>query len=237
RTNFPNVRADLGVPELDRLARAFGAELIVESEGPSGSLRRAATKVGCPTLILEVGETSKVEPTAVAYALRGVQNALTHLGMVGGQVERPPYQVTLRDRRWIRARNGGFLRFHVSPGEIVERHQPIATNTRLTGETVSQIKAPRGGIVLSMTTLPSVAPGDPICHLAFPRSDLRRVERVVESLEDDSLHEQTREDLATSLNLSPPAEPRLKTERRATPAKAEPADDRARDSTRASSKS
>ncbi|MEM1178538.1 MAG: succinylglutamate desuccinylase/aspartoacylase family protein [Acidobacteriota bacterium] len=205
RTNFPNVRADLSVPALASLARAFGTELIVDSLGPSGSLRRSATKVGCPTLILEAGEVWKVEPAAVAYAVRGVTNALIHLGMVEGELERPPYQVTLQDRRWIRARHGGFLRFHVSPGELVDRHQPIATHTRLTGETVSQIKAPRGGIILSMTTLPSVAPGDPICHLAFPQEDLRKVEQAVRRLENDSLHEQTREDLATSLNVSPPA--------------------------------
>ncbi|MEO1087756.1 MAG: succinylglutamate desuccinylase/aspartoacylase family protein, partial [Acidobacteriota bacterium] len=140
------------------------------------------------------------------YALRGIQNILKHLGMVEGAAEPPPYQLTLRDRRWIRARTGGFLRFHVSPGDIVERHQPIATNTRLTGETVSHIRAPSAGIILSMTTLPSVAPGAPICHLAFPEGDLRRIERVVEGLGDGSLHEQIRDDLATSLNLSPPAD-------------------------------
>lgn len=204
RTNFPNVRADLDVPELEALARAFGTELLVKSQGPSGSLRRAATRNGCPTLILEAGEIWKVEPSVVAYALRGIRNALIHLDMVDGEPELPSYHMILDETRWIRARHGGFLRFHVSPGQMVERHQPIASNTTLTGRILNQIKAPRGGIVLGMTTLPSVAPGDPICHLAFPRQGIRRMERAMENVEDDSLHEKTREDLATNVTVQDP---------------------------------
>lgn len=202
RTNFPNIRADMTLPELEGMAKAFGTELLVQSKGPTGSLRRAATQRGCPTLILEAGEIWKVEPTVVANALRGIRNVLIHLDMIEGELERPDQQFVLDKTQWIRARHGGFLRFHVSPGDLVERHQPIASNTSLTGRPLNTIKAPRGGIVLGMTTLPSVAPGDPICHLAFPRKGIRWMEQALEKLDDDSLHERTRGDLATNLTVS-----------------------------------
>lgn len=200
RTNFPNVRADMTDPVLAPLARAFGAELIVSGKGPAGSLRRAACEAGKPTLILEAGEVWKVEPAVVEYAVRGIQNCLAHLGMIDSEVKRPAYQIEVDSTKWLRAEHGGFLLFHVAPGDIVEAGEAIATNTSLTGERNNVIAAPRDGVVLGMTTLPSVAPGDPVCHLAYPKARaLRKAERVIDSLSEDHLHERTREDLARNI--------------------------------------
>ena len=63
RTNYPNVRGDFRDPNVRRLCRAFGCELMLDSKGPDGSLRREATKAGCPTMILEAGEPCKLEPS------------------------------------------------------------------------------------------------------------------------------------------------------------------------------
>mgnify|MGYP002633715640 CR=1 FL=1 len=200
RTNFPNVRADMTDPKRAAFARAFGADLLLTGEGPKGSLRRAAAAVGCHTLILEAGEVWKVEASAVEYAIRGISNCLAHLGMVPGTPVEPPYRIETDETRWIRANSGGFLSFHVGPGDVVERGQRIATNTSLTGEELNAIVAPRRCIVIGMTTLPSVAPGDPVCHLAFARpGQLTNVARVVASLGDDSLHERAREALGSSM--------------------------------------
>ena len=200
RTNFPNVRADMNQPQLADLARAFGTELIVSSAGPAGSLRRAATNAGCPTLILEAGEVWKVEPTIVEYGIRGIRNCLCHLKMVAGEPSVPPYRVETDATRWIRAQFGGFLRFHVTPGDQVEKGDPLATNISVVGRRLNVVRAPRAGIVLGMTTLPSVAPGDPICHLAYTKQgELSKVVRAVERLDEDTLHERVREDLARNL--------------------------------------
>lgn len=200
RTNFPNVRADMSNPILASFARAFGAELIVDGEGPKGSLRMAANRSGCATLILEAGEVWKVEPTVVEYAIRGITNCLKYLGMVEGQIIEPAYRVETDATKWVRAKNGGFLEFHVAPGEIVDKDDAIATNTDLLGERQNVITAPRDGIILGMTTMPSVAPGDPICHLAYPKqSHLQKLGQVIDGLEDMSLHERMRGDLARSI--------------------------------------
>ena len=82
RTNFPNSRADMDQEATARLATLFGAELIINSPGPVGSLRRSAVQAGCATVLLEAGEVWKVEPTIVEYAVRGVKNILIDLGML-----------------------------------------------------------------------------------------------------------------------------------------------------------
>ena len=53
RTNYPNIRGDLSNPAVRRMAEAFGCELIVDGKGPKRALRPEATKVGCPTIIME----------------------------------------------------------------------------------------------------------------------------------------------------------------------------------------
>jgi len=136
----------------------------------------------------------------VEYAIRGIANCLKFLNMIEGQPAEPPYRVETDATRWVRAKHGGFLEFHVAPGDIVAMNDPIATNTDLVGEQQSIIHAPREGIILGMTTIPSVSPGDPVCHLAFAkRRTLRRAERVVNGLADASLHERVRDDLARNI--------------------------------------
>ncbi|GAB5495037.1 MAG: succinylglutamate desuccinylase/aspartoacylase family protein [Phycisphaerales bacterium] len=203
RTNFPNVRADLSNERLASFARSFGAELIVNSKGPKGSLRLEANKIGCATIILEAGEVWKVEPGVVEYALQGIENCLIQLGMISGSPTKPAYRVETNATQWVRAGKGGFLQFHVSPGDIVAKGEMIATNTDLMGDEQNQIKSPRDGIVLGMTTLPSVSPGDPVCHLAYPRKgELKKITRTIEKLSEESLHERIREDLSRGVMVT-----------------------------------
>lgn len=204
RTNFPNVRAALDEPKLAAFARAFGTELILSGKGPVGSLRRTAGEAGCPVLILEAGEVWKVEPAYVAYAVRGVRNCLVHLGMVDGQIEEPSYRVEVDKTKWVRAKQGGFLQFHIAPGDIIEIGDPIATNTNLTGKEQNILTAPHGGVVLGMTTLPAVAPGDPVCHLAYPRRGALQRARRAQAKTDDELHQQARDDLAANVYVTEP---------------------------------
>lgn len=188
RTNYPSVRADLSLPELKKIARAFGAEILMDGKGPKGALRREATRVGCPTVVMEGGEVWKVEPTIVESALRGVRNVLRSLGMLEGEPDRPNYQVTVKKTSWIRAERGGFLDFHIAPGDLVEKGQPLATNTNLLGHEKNVLHSPFDGIVLGMTTLPAVSPGEPVCHVGkLPRAsklaDLQRARSGTDSLE------------------------------------------------------
>ena len=137
RTNFPNVRGDIAVPGVQELARAFGCEFIVHGVGPQGSLRREACAAGCPTIIMEGGEVWKVESSIIACAMRGIHNVLRYLDMLDGPLEPPPFQVELTRTQWVRADRGGFMRFHVAPGDVVRHGEPLATNTSLLGKDIN----------------------------------------------------------------------------------------------------
>ena len=204
RTNFPNVRADMSNARLAAFARAFGSALVVDGKGPKGSLRRSACKAGCLTFILEAGEVWKAEPGIVAYAMRGVANCLKYLHMVEGEPNPPRYRIETDATKWGRAPRGGFLEFHTSPGVVVEKGDAIATISDLVGDESETVHAPRDGVVLGMTTIPSIAPGDAICHLAFPRRGvLAKVGKLVDRLGEDPLHETIRDHLATNVSVTP----------------------------------
>lgn len=205
RTNYPNVRGDLGNPEVKRIAEAFGCEIIMDGKGPKSALRREACDAGCHTIVMEAGEVFKVEPGIVEAAVRGVKNVLIELDMLEQPPESPDYQVTVKKSKWIRAEKGGFLEFHVAPGEVIEEGQPISTNTNLLGRDRHTVNAPFNAIVIGMTTLPAISPGDPICNLGmlpkkFKPAELRRLR-----FKEHGLEERVVDDLSSSLLVVDPS--------------------------------
>lgn len=206
RTNYPTVRGDLTNPEVRRIARAFGSEIIVNGKGPKNSFRREACRAGCPTIIMEGGEVWKVEPGIVETAVRGVKNVLRELEMADFPTEKPPYQITIEKSKWIRAEHGGFLHFHIKPGDIVEKGQPLTTNTTILGEEQSTLYAPFNGVVMGMTSLPSISPGEPICNLGkLPRKYKPDELKKLRSGED-GLERQVLEELGSSVLVVDPPE-------------------------------
>ncbi len=165
RTNYPNIRADMLHKTTRNMAKTFGTEVILNSSGPEGALRREACKVGCPTIVLEGGEVWKVEPAIVATAVRGIKNILRSFDMIDGDAVKPEKQVVIERAKWVRADKGGFLQFHVHPGQAVEQDQPLATNTDLMGREQAVLRAPFDGVIIGMTTLPAISPGSPVCHV------------------------------------------------------------------------
>lgn len=206
RTNYPNVRGDLTNPEVRWLAEAFGSEIILNKKGPKGAFRREACAVGCPTIIMEGGEVWKVEPGIVESATRGIKNVLRRLEMIDSPAESPDFQVVIEKTKWIRATKGGFMQFHISPGDIVEKGQPLATNTTLLGDERNVLSAPFDAVVIGMTSLPAISPGEPLCNLGrLPRSfqpaELRRLRA-----KEDTLEHRVSEDLASSVMVVEPGD-------------------------------
>lgn len=194
RTNYPNIRGDMSNPQVKKIAEAYGCELIVDGKGPKGALRPEATNAGCPTIIMEGGEVWKVEPSIVESSVRGVKNVLRCLEMIEGEIEAPDYQIIIKRSKWIRAESGGFLQFHVKPGDVIEKGQPLSTNNDLLGHELGVLTAPFDAVVIGMTTLPAVSPGEPVCHLGkLPKgvkpASLRRKRRKEDGLETQLVNE------------------------------------------------
>lgn len=206
RTNMPTVRADVSNPEVRRIARAFGCELILDRKGPKKGLRPEACAAGCPTIVMEGGEVWKVEPTIVECAVRGIKNVLIELRMLDETPQHPRHQITVKTTKWVRAERGGFLQFHVAPGEIVETDQPLASNTSLLGREQNVLVAPFNGVILGMTTLPAVSPGEPVCHIGkITKRTMHEIERNRDQLEG-GLSERLLDDLAANVTVVDPTD-------------------------------
>ena len=126
--------------------------------------------------------------------VRGVKNVLRDMDMIAGEIESPDYQVVITSSKWMRAESGGFLQFHVQPGNVVEAGQPLATNNDLLGHELGVVVAPFDAVVIGMTTLPAVSPGEPVCHLGrLPEGvkpgSLRRQRRKEDGLETQLVQE------------------------------------------------
>ncbi|MEL7484856.1 MAG: succinylglutamate desuccinylase/aspartoacylase family protein [Planctomycetota bacterium] len=201
RTNYPNVRADLDHEGCAQLASYFGGNLTVHGNGPDGSLRKAAVQAGVPCIILEAGEIWKFEPTVAEVGVRGIVNALHHLGMIEGPPAKPAYSAVCRKTTWLRADHGGILRFHVAPGDDVDEGQPLATVTTLLGKDLGVLEAAGDGVVLGMTTMPSVVPGDPVCHVATIEGGIEQIRKARRRAHGGTLDARVRDDLATNLSL------------------------------------
>ncbi len=203
RTNYPNVRADCQNPVARDMASAFGCEFILNSAGPEGAFRREACKAGCTTIVMEGGEVWKVEPAIVQTAVRGIKNILISLNMITGEIETPETQIVIEQTKWIRADRGGFLQFHVQPGQIVEKDQPLASNTDLLGTEQSVLVAPFHGVILGMTTLPAISPGEPLCMIGRLRKakgeEIEEARIETGGPQEQSLEERTLEDLSSNV--------------------------------------
>lgn len=199
RTNYPNVRGDLSLPEVRRIAEAFGCDVLINGKGPAGAFRRETCEVGKACIIMEGGEVWKVEPGIVETAVRGVKNVLIELGMLASEPQRPDYQIVLEKTKWIRAERGGFLQFHIQPGEMVKKDQPLATNTNLLGHERSLLAAPFDAVVIGMTTLPAVSPGEPVCHLGKLPKGIRPTKLSKMRTQEGGLEERVVDELASNV--------------------------------------
>ena len=208
RTNYPTVRGDMSIAAVKRVAKAFGGEVIINNKGPQGAFRREACAAGCPTIIMEGGEVWKVEPGIVEASVRGIRNVLCELKMLEGEQIHPEHQFVVQKTKWIRAERGGFLQFHVKPGQIVAKDQPLATNTNLLGRERSVLCSPFKGVVVGMTTLPAVSPGEPVCNIGELPRKTRPAKVRQQRQAEDSLEGRVVDDLASNvLVVDPPSDP------------------------------
>lgn len=200
RTNFPNVRADMTDQKTRRLAEAFGCELIVHGKGSPGTLRRTATNAGIPTIILEAGETWKIEPGAVEIGIRGIENVLRWLKMMRGAPIQPPFQVLARQTNWVRAEAGGILAFHSKPGDLVRKGQVLAVNSNVFWQEQRTMISPTDGIILGMATMPAVKPGEPVYHIAkLSKREFNRIDAEIGSIASHQLFSRMQKELATNI--------------------------------------
>jgi hypothetical protein len=177
--NLCHIRGDADDKAVRPLMKAFGTPILLHGEGPKGSLRRAATQAGVPTIVFEAGEPRTFQRRVVEVGTAGVWRVLQHLGMAAGRPAKTPLQIVVRDADWVRSDHGGILELAVQPGELVRKGQVMGSITDPLGSHVDDVEAPRDGIVLGVCTWPLVHPGVALVHVGRLKTTFHRAAAFV----------------------------------------------------------
>ncbi|MEF8799536.1 MAG: succinylglutamate desuccinylase/aspartoacylase family protein [Halolamina sp.] len=190
RTNTLHARADMANDDVSRLAHAFATNVIIDTAGPTGTLRREATAAGTPTVTIEMGEAHRFQGEYIDRALTGVESVLAEYGMLPqSAVTWPGWRTVVtgeQERTWLRADAGGIADMHADIGSLVQAGEPVATISNPFASDRSVVEAPFPGLLVGALENPIVYPGNPLCHLAQLDEGTRRVVAMRQGLDVDA---------------------------------------------------
>ncbi len=168
RSNLPQIRACLDDGETARLARAFGAPVIIDARLRDGSLREAVMERGLPMLLYESGEALRFNEVAVRTGLRGILAVMREIGMLSRRpARRHPFEpLTALATSWVRAPKSGIMIFRAELGARVKKDDVLGVIGDPFGEREEKVLAPVTGIVIGRLNLPLVHAGDALFNIA-----------------------------------------------------------------------
>jgi predicted deacylase len=183
RSNMLHVRANMADPAVARVANAFASNVIIDGEGPDGSLRREASAVDTPTVTVELGEAHRFQRPLIDAALEGVLSVMAEFGMLDAEpVKWPGWRTVIEgsdEKTWLRADAGGLVDMHHDRGSLVEAGETVCTISNPFKTDVTGIEAPFTGLLIGTPQNPLVYPGNPLCHLvALEGATLRAYRQV-----------------------------------------------------------
>lgn len=194
RTNLPQIRVTPRDSTTARMARAFGAPVILTSPLRDGSLRGEAAARGTPVLLYEAGEGLRFDEFGVRVGVAGILRVMRDEGMLAakGIAKARTPSLICRASSWLRAPSGGLLRTFRAEGEIVEEGDLLAAVSDPAGDRETELLAPGPGILIGRAVLPVVNEGDAVFHLAelSPTANEDTVDALTAQLEADPLFDE-----------------------------------------------
>lgn len=159
RTNMPQVRANLQLPEVLELTTKFGSTAVLHSGKLRGNLRSAATNAGIPAVALELGEPGSLQEEHVEEGIEIIETVLSGLSMtrrmwtVGGS------QPIFYSSRWVRVNTGGLLISKVEVGERIWEGAVLGSMVNPITNESFEVISPYSGRVLGMALNQFMLPG------------------------------------------------------------------------------
>ncbi|GAB4394277.1 MAG: succinylglutamate desuccinylase/aspartoacylase family protein [Kiloniellaceae bacterium] len=168
RDNFPQIRANLDDPESERLARAFGVPLVINTGFREGSLREAASGFSVPVIVYEAGEALRFDEACIRAGVKGVVRVMRQLEMLAPSSRRGRRAdpLVIRSSKWVRAPHSGLLRAATALGSSVRDGQVLGVISDPFGENEVEVRASIGGVVIGRSNIPLVHEGDALFHIA-----------------------------------------------------------------------
>lgn len=168
RANLPQIRACLDDVETARLAKVFGAPVILDANLRDGSLREAAHARGIATLLYEAGEALRFEESAIRVGLRGVLNVMRAIGQLPtrktGDLALEP--LIAHSTKWVRAPKSGMIHSSILLGTQIRKGERLCIVSDPSGENAESVLSPTSGVVIGQLNLPLVHRGDALFHIA-----------------------------------------------------------------------
>src|SRR5829696_8219351 len=141
------------------LGRAFGLPYLVASRpqpgGIGGTTAHAAAAAGIPSIIAEAGSSGLLTEPETQMMVDGIGNALRSLGMVDGEVQ-PSEPVEIDQFTWLRSPVEGMWYPSVEGGGHEREGQNIRRIGNRYDDTLAEIGAPHGGVILFITSAPAM---------------------------------------------------------------------------------
>lgn len=171
RFNLPQVRGCLDNPEVEKLAKAFGVPVILNSNMRDGSLRQAAFEKGINILLFEGGEALRYDEKIISSAESGIIAVMCEIGMIQKKSVRsrlPKSREVFRaeSSHWVRAPISGSLQVKKKIGNKVSKDQILGIISNPFGTEKTYVKAKKTGIIIGITMMPLVSNGDALFHVA-----------------------------------------------------------------------
>ena len=185
RGNLPQVRGNLDDDETLRLARMFGVPVLINADLRDGSLREAAAARGISMLLYEAGEALRFDEVSIRAGVQGILNVMRGLEMLPptrSKKRRSHEPFVARSSAWVRAPASGIFRGTVTLGAYVENNDLLGSIAEPVGDTESEVRASRAGIVIGRSNLPLVLEGEALFHIAS-FEDTREVAEQVEEFQ------------------------------------------------------
>ena len=182
RDNFPQIRGNLEDEGTERLARAFGVPVVINTGFREGSLREAASDRGVPVVVYEAGEALRFDEGSIRAGVKGIIRVMRALEMLSApkRAAAPRAPLVIRSTTWVRAPQSGLIRTVKALGGQVKTDELLGAIADPFGDNEIEIRAPADGIVIGRSNLPLVHEGDALFHIA--RHEGRQV--VARSLDD-----------------------------------------------------
>ncbi len=178
RTNMLHVRADTSQTGVDRVAKAFASNVVIDGTGPEGTLRHESTVREVPTITVEMGEAHRFQRGLIDRALAGVESVLAEFEMQSVSAVRWPGWRTVIDgdaeKTWLRADVGGLVDMHHDGGDLLEEGEAVCTITDPFKTDSETVTVPFTGLLVGVLENPLVYPGNPLCHLVELDASTRR---------------------------------------------------------------
>jgi len=200
KSNLPQVRTNTDNEYTFRLAKAFGASVVLHSELRDGSLRSIAQEAGVPILLYEAGEALRFDETSIRIGVQGLINVLRANDMLP-KVQRKTKKIPLvaRSSKWIRASESGMLRTIKALGDTVVENEVIAYIDEPLDDAIYEILSPFDGVIIGKSEIPLVQEGDAIFHIA-KFGNLEVAETKIEyfnenMIEESEFHELNNEEI------------------------------------------